>query len=124
MRSAKGMVPESWACIDCGINTAPGMMNRAQIDQGMDALVLTGEDGLTQTFNERSEVYTVKPAVWEAANVGPMGGCPCIGCLEKRLGRLLVPRDFMRGHPFNTMPGTDRLRERRGDFTLASSAMT
>ena len=29
----RGKVPESWACIDCGINTAPGLMNREQLEQ-------------------------------------------------------------------------------------------
>jgi hypothetical protein len=40
----------------------------------------------------------------------------CIGCLEKRLGRRLKPKDFQRDHPFNAyhMPCTPRLRDRRG----------
>jgi hypothetical protein len=42
----------------------------------------------------------------------PMGGCLCVGCLEKRLGRRLRPKDFTR-RPLNTMTGTDRLIERR-----------
>jgi len=42
------------------------------------------------------------------------GGCLCIGCLEKRIGRRLKPKDFLRDHPFNLMPGTQRLLERRG----------
>ena len=50
--------------------------------------------------------------VWKAAGMEPMGGCLCVGCLEKRLGRRLRPKDFTR-HPFNTMPGTKRLTERR-----------
>lgn len=41
-------------------------------------------------------------------------GCLCIGCLELRLGRRLVPKDFPE-HPFNRMPGTRRLMERRGE---------
>src|SRR5215831_16015926 len=42
-----------------------------------------------------------------------MGGCVCIGCLEKRLGRKLTPKDFPRRHPFNSLPGTERLIERQ-----------
>jgi len=42
-----------------------------------------------------------------------MGGCLCIGCLERRLGRRLTPKDFSRRHPFNKTPGTGRLIERR-----------
>ena len=100
-------MPESWACIDCGINTAPGLMNREQLDQ---ALATDGSHyGVEQTVDERSEVYTVEPKVWEAADMEQMGGCLCIGCLEKRIGRTLTERDFVRGHPFNSLPGTKRL---------------
>jgi hypothetical protein len=31
----------------------------------------------------------------------PYGGCLCIGCLERRIGRKLKPKDFERNHPFN-----------------------
>ena len=108
----RGKVPESWACIDCGINTAPGLLNREQMEQafGLD----WNNQGVKQTVDELSEVYTVKPKIWEAAAVPPMGGCLCIGCLEKRIGRTLTARDFVRDHPFNKMPGTQRLLARRG----------
>jgi hypothetical protein len=39
------------------------------------------------------EYYTVYDAVWLAAR-GPLFGMLCIGCLELRLGRQLVPNDF------------------------------
>jgi hypothetical protein len=42
-----------------------------------------------------------------------MGGCLCIGCLEKRLGRRLGPKDFLRHHAFMRLPGTERLLNRR-----------
>jgi hypothetical protein len=43
-------------------------------------------------------------------------GCLCIGCLEKRIGRRLKPKDFT-DHPFNQLPGTPRLLNRRdGDY--------
>ena len=29
----KGVAPESWACIDCGFDTAPGAPNRAQVQK-------------------------------------------------------------------------------------------
>lgn len=103
----RGLLPETWACIDCGINTAPGCSNRKQAEQ---AFARNSAD-ITQTFNEYSEVYTVKEAVWQAA--GTADGCLCIGCLEKRLGRTLVPKDFMRRDPFRHLPCTDRLAARR-----------
>jgi hypothetical protein len=115
---ARGKVPESWACIDCGINTAPGCSNRIQLEQALRSLVLSrsGKQGVDQTYDKRTEVYMVKPAVWKAAGLDPFSGCLCIGCLEKRLGRTLTPMDFPRNHPFNSLPGTGRLlSRRRGD---------
>jgi hypothetical protein len=106
-----GKVPENWACVDCGVNTAPGFLNRADVEQ---ALARDWENkGVQQTFDDHTEVYTVKPKVWKAAGMEPMGGCLCIGCLEKRLGRQLTPKDFMHNHAFATIPGSARLRNRR-----------
>jgi hypothetical protein len=36
---AKGKAPESWNCIDCGINTAPGLLNRIEIERAMDTAI-------------------------------------------------------------------------------------
>ena len=88
----RGKIPESWCCVDCG----------AAITN------LAGKD--TPVY--RPEAYTVRNTVWKAAGMERMGGCLCVGCLEKRLGRRLRPKDFTR-HALNTMPGTDRLIERR-----------
>jgi hypothetical protein len=98
-------LPESWACIDCGFDTAPGVPNREQYDRA--------KEGDKMIINAQSEIYTVKSKVWKAAGVGAMEGCLCIGCLEKRLGRKLTPKDFQRNHPFSTLPGTPRLLSRR-----------
>jgi hypothetical protein len=116
-RNLKGLIPESWLCIDCGVNTAPGLLNRSQMEAAVEALgALWDMDlaGVPQRFDCDSEVYTVREAVWKRAGIEPMGGCLCIGCLEKRLGRALRPKDFLRGHPFNSLPGTPRLLKRRG----------
>lgn len=107
----KGRLPETWACIDCGINTAPGLLNREEMEQAFAAD--WNNQGIEQTIGELSEVYTVKPAVWKAAEMEPMAGCLCIGCLERRLGRRLTARDFPRNDPLNKTPGTDRLLARR-----------
>jgi hypothetical protein len=104
----RGLTPESWNCIDCGVNTAPGMSNRAQLETAF-----TIGKSARYSFDNQSEVYMVKAKVWKATNTEGMGGCLCIGCLEKRLGRFLRPKDFMRNHPFNSMPGTRRLQARR-----------
>jgi hypothetical protein len=107
----KGRCPESWHCVDCGMNTAPGMLGRADMEKAAEALGdkwLTDEAGIDQTWTADTELFTVREAVWKAAGMAPMGGCLCIRCLEKRLGRKLRPKDFQRGHPFNNprMPGT------------------
>jgi hypothetical protein len=55
-------------CVDCGIDTCP----------------CTG----------KREWYMVHKAVWAKAGMERDGGYLCIGCLERRLGRMLRPRDF------------------------------
>jgi len=101
-----GSPTESWLCIDCGFNTAPGFFNQVELDKAFAA-----DSGVN-----KSEVYIVRDAVWKRAGMEPFGGCLCIGCLEGRLGRRLKPKDFLRDHEFNhpRMPGTPRLLKRRG----------
>jgi hypothetical protein len=77
----EGKVPESWACIDCGVNTAPRLLNREQMEQ--DFAVIRIEQSHGQSVDELSEVYTLKSKIWKAAGILPMGGCLCIGCLER-----------------------------------------
>jgi hypothetical protein len=103
--------------VDCGVNTAPGFLNRAETEKAMKTL---GWDAcITQHFNEShynecTEDYIVRAAIWKQAGMEPMGGCLCIGCLEERIGRRLRPKDFQRGHPLNRTRGTARLLQRRG----------
>jgi hypothetical protein len=100
------------------MNTAPGCFNRAEAEAHIKALGKLWETNAAslpaQTFDNRTEVYTVRDSVWKKAGVEPMGGCLCIGCLEKRIGRRLKPKDFLRGDAFNDLPGTVRLLQRRG----------
>jgi len=107
---AKGAIPESWLCIDCGFNTAPGCSTRVEIEKHLER-----HTGFQQTFNSESEIYTVFGHVWARAGMEAWGGCLCIGCLEKRIGRQLIPDDFIPDHPFNSahLPGTRRLLQRR-----------
>jgi hypothetical protein len=116
----RGTTPESWCCIDCGINTFPGALTRVEMEQrcnqlaALTTLSATGEEPpVTLHFDEHCEIYTVHESVWKAAGMEPFGGCLCIGCLEKRLGRILTPKDFPRRDAFNMVPGTERLIERR-----------
>src|SRR5262249_12119403 len=112
----EGLVPESWECIDCGRNTAPGCLNRAALANAAKARGFwwgTNAASVNQSIDDRSEVYTVREAVWKQTGVAPWGGCLCIDCLEQRIGRRLKPKDFLRGHSFNRLPGTPRLLNRR-----------
>jgi hypothetical protein len=102
-----GHVTEDWLCIDCGVNTAPGFPDGRTTLQEVEA---TG--GSTITVGADSEVYMVREAVWKKAGMEPFGGCLCIGCLERRLGRKLKPKDFS-DHVFNGFPGSKRLLKRR-----------
>jgi len=111
--------PESWHCVDCDFNTAPGMLNMAELEQAIKVEKAAGrEPHIPHYIDNRSEVYYVRAAVWKRAGMEPMGGCLCIGCLEKRIGRRLKPKDFKRDHVFNhpRIPGTIRLlnRQKRG----------
>jgi hypothetical protein len=110
----RGITPETWNCIDCGINTHPGSLSREQMEKAYAFAKATHSQTVaTVEYGENTEVYMVKDAVWKAAGMGGFDGCLCIGCLEKRIGRLLKPKDFPRNHPFNVMPGTERLLARR-----------
>ena len=96
----------------------PGCATREQVDNRLRAGALrAGADTVvTMVFGEHTECYLVKAKVWEAAAMEGYGGCLCIGCLEQRLGRQLRPKDFVRNHPLNQTPGSQRLLERRGDL--------
>jgi hypothetical protein len=102
-------VVESWLCVDCGVNTAPGIPDGPNTRA---KLKLTGKCNAALTHD--SEIYTVRGGVWAKAGMTPWGGCLCVGCLEKRLGRKLKPEDFPRRHAFNQpgFPRSERLANR------------
>jgi hypothetical protein len=112
----RGTMSESYLCIDCGFDTHPGNLNRAEAEQEAARQVAAGKRNwaLPVRIDSRSETYIVHDHVWKAAGMAPWGGCLCIGCLEKRIGRQLKPMDFA-DHVFNDhYPGTPRLLERQG----------
>jgi hypothetical protein len=111
--TTRGVVPESWLCVDCGFNTVPGFKTRKEMDE---AFFVYGEKSVPQTYTADQEVYTVTDKVWRQTGLEGWGGCLCIGCLEKRIGRRLKPKDFSPDHPFNqpNFPASQRLRKRRG----------
>jgi hypothetical protein len=99
------------------MNTAPGLLNRIEAEIAAVALGErweTNQAAIEQSIGDDAEVYSARNAVWAKAGMEPFGGCLCIGCLEKRIGRRLKPKDFLHNHPFNSLPGTPRLLNRRG----------
>jgi hypothetical protein len=106
------IIPVSWHCIDCGVNTAPGLLNRAEAEK---AFAAHSDCRVEQTIDEKSEVYCVRKEVWAQTGLDCYSGCLCIGCLESRLGRKLEPKDFQPDHRLNWLPGTERLMNRRHD---------
>jgi hypothetical protein len=110
-----GLIPDSYVCIDRGMDTWPGHQTRAEVEQAMRAAKAAGKEWRSSmTFTQETEAYYVHPHVWEASGVGFWEGVLCIGCLEKRLGRRLQPFDFTQDNGFNdpSLPGTRRRFER------------
>jgi hypothetical protein len=107
---------KSWHCVDCHINTAPGWPTDAEAEAHFGANA--DAEPMEVTLTDLCELYLVKKKVWRAAGMRPWGGCLCIGCLEKRLGRRLQPKDFSPDDPYAHLPCTDRLADRRDFFEL------
>jgi hypothetical protein len=103
-----GSFTESWLCIDCGANTAPGFPDGPTLRRE-----LTLKPEVPVYVDGTSEIYMVRARVWKQAGMKPFDGCLCILCFEARLARKLRPKDFEPGHEFNIMPGTARLLGRR-----------
>jgi hypothetical protein len=72
--------PMTCLCKDCGVDTTP----------------CTGKRGCRHAGHW--ERYMVRDKIWKAA--GMRDGFLCIGCLERRIGRRHVPRDFTKA-PIN-----------------------
>jgi hypothetical protein len=104
---ANSVITENWVCVDCGVNTAPGIPDREEAIRQLET-----KGSYPAGVGTDSEVYMVREQVWKKAGMEPFGGCLCIGCLEQRLGRRLKPKDFI-PHVFNGFPGSDRLLKRR-----------
>lgn len=63
----------------------------------------------TGTRKAPGEWYMVHDELWAQAGMEKLGGCLCVGCLEHRLGRQLVPGDF------KTVPVNDPAIMRHSD---------
>ena len=82
----QGRMPDSWACFDCVINTAPGLLNREQMEQALARD--WADEGVNQTVDELSEVYTVKDKVWKAACMEAMAAvCASVALKSGSVGR-------------------------------------
>jgi hypothetical protein len=112
-----GLLSDHHLCIDCGFNTASGCVGRIETELDF----MDGADSSPMTLTWEDETYMVRDKVWRAAGMGPWDGCLCVGCLEKRIGRRLRPKDFT-DHVFNSplKPASERLRQRRGGQCLTA----
>ena len=110
-----GRMSEHHLCVDCGMNTHPGASTKKEVAKAIWEARLAGKEWKDAvTFDENTEVYDVRDRIWAEAGMEVYGGCLCIGCLEKRIGRRLRPKDFS-NHVFNSIPtGTERLLRRQG----------
>ena len=75
----RGKATESWVCVDCGINTAPGHPTRVEWEQHIKtSLAIENLSGkalpLHLRYDEHCEVYIVRDAVWKAAEAVGMSG--------------------------------------------------
>jgi hypothetical protein len=113
--SLKGLQSEHHNCIDCGYNTFPGAPPRELAE-----FLMERDGAIPHTITEDSEIYIVKDKVWKAAGMEPYGGCLCVVCLERRIGRRLKPKDFDRNH---SSPETSKRPKRcvHEDFTTTES---
>jgi hypothetical protein len=114
-KAVQDNIVESWLCVDCGVNTHPGCPDGPQIR--ID-LALKGSSEFK--FDRQTEVYHVRDSVWKQSGMRPWQGCLCVGCLEKRIGRQLTPKDFDSNDrkTWAAMPSTERLLNRRGFATV------
>jgi hypothetical protein len=113
-KAVKDDIVESWLCVDCGMNTHPGCPDgpRIRID-----IALYGKSAFR--FDRETEVYTVRNSIWKEARMAGWGGCLCVGCIERRLGRQLRPKDFHKhDRAWSEFPCTERLLNRRGFATV------
>src|SRR6516165_9738117 len=92
------------------------------MEQAMKACALSasGEESVPITVTTDSEIYQVRESVWKQSGMKAWGGCLCIGCLEKRIGRQLTPKDFDRKHVFHEFPGSVRLMSRRMGYGIVN----
>jgi hypothetical protein len=106
-KAVQDNIIESWSCVDCGVNTAPrcksGPKTRAE---------LAAKGWCTNAYDWKTEIYHVDDAVWKRAGMREWNGCLCVGCIERRIGRRLRPRDD--AETWADLPSTKRVAQRRG----------
>jgi hypothetical protein len=68
----RGKTPESHDCVDCGVNTAPGVPNRAELE----AAFKSGAESVPYTVTAQCEMYMVRERVWEQAGMAPCRPSP------------------------------------------------
>jgi hypothetical protein len=109
-----GRMSEHYLCIDCGHNTHPGAATKREVAEALWRDRQNGvewQDTVPMAQTLRNTWCAIKYGQMRAWSLG--AGASASVCLEKRLGRRLRPKDFQHRHPFNTLPGSERLLKRR-----------
>jgi hypothetical protein len=110
----KGAIPESWNCVDCGVNTAPGLYGRAMMEAAIAAIGVAAweREGVEQTYDDQTEVYTVREAIWKRPAWIPMA-VACASAVWSS-DSVAQTQGFPPGRCIHQVPTTPRLIERQG----------
>ena len=65
LRVVWGDTPESWLCVGCGADTAPGSLGRNEMIAAYKANGYTVPDIDISSQSPDQEVYTVRAAIWQ-----------------------------------------------------------
>jgi hypothetical protein len=109
-------------CADCGVPTTPGVtkLGAGAEFAGEEVIQIQVTPEIQMRVTPGTwEFYRVADRVWKKAGMPKNGGGSlCVGCIEKRLKRKLVPQDFdfgPKGEGYNVPElSTPRLRSRMG----------
>jgi hypothetical protein len=94
--SLEGLIPESWLCVDCGVNTAPGCLNRIEMEKAIEALGRDGKRGeafeFQSTISRRSTLFA--PLCGRQREWSQWAGAFALVVLKSVLGVSCDPRIF------------------------------
>jgi hypothetical protein len=73
-------IPDSWLCVDCGFDTAPGLPNKAEVERKIQEAKLAGtwdpedeKNVITMHVCAQSEIYHVRNVIWKETGMEEWG---------------------------------------------------